>query len=91
MILISEKQNPFIFVEKNDFQGVSKNSGQPYHIRQVKVSDGLESYTLSYDEHTVIPPLSKGDKVDVKVLLTPRTRDFAGSILSISPAAVLAK
>lgn len=75
-MFISKK--PLIYVRHIDQQGTSKNTGNPYHLRQVTLSDGIESFTLNFAEHLVLNSLNRGDLVDVQtfVLEQGNRKDF---------------
>lgn len=67
-MLVSKK--PLIYVRKDERQGISQKTNNPYHMRQVILSDGIESFTLDFSENCIFSPnLMRGDSVNVEVII----------------------
>lgn len=76
-------EKPWIFVEHIQRQGVNKDTGAVYDYKRLKVSDGIEAFTVPYVDSLQVPPLIRGDLVQIKIDLDGTYKNIGVKISSI--------
>jgi negative regulator of sigma E activity len=70
-----KNQKPITFVRFEERQGISQKTNNHYHIRQLTLSDGIESFTLNVADSVNSPFLAnfnRGDQVNATTQIENR-------------------